>query len=281
MNIARTLLSVVGALVLLAPMAMAEAKPETLGQAVEVAGQQRMLSQRIVASYLLKAINPDSTSGKTRLKRAIKQFESNQQKLLSFKPGKPAIKHLQTVVQLWAPFKAKAQAKPSQFVARELLDASAPLLTAAHAYVVALESLSYEHATMSKASAEVINISGRQRMLSQRMAKNYLAYHWKVGDQSNITKLYEDLAEYESVLSYLQQSDQNTPSIVAKLNKVKGHLTYASKGFDGLMNLSGTRLVHVITGTTDVMLKNMDDVTKEYAVIMDQQPLNRKILSER
>lgn len=48
---------------------------------------------------------------------------------------------------------------------------------------------------------------------------------------------------------------------------MEGQFNYASKGFDGLMQITGDRLIYVITGTTDAMLKNMDDVTKLYAAL--------------
>jgi len=75
----------------------------------------------------------------------------------------------------------------------------------------------------------------------------------------------ENIAEYESVLSYLSQLKLNTPEIRTQLHKVTGQFRYASKGFDGAMSLSGKRLVHVVTGTTDAMLRGMNIVTGLYA----------------
>ena len=68
-------------------------------------------------------------------------------------------------------------------------------------------------------------------------------------------------------MRYLKQNKLTTPDILAKLNRVEGQFAYASKSFDGLMQITGDRLIYVITGTTDFMLKNMADVTKIYAAL--------------
>lgn len=252
------------AISVISPLAthQAEASITTMGEAINIAGRQRMLSQRIAQSYLLIGLQPDSKRGPTQLERSLNEFQRNLDNLKAFPPAKSLLQDIANVEELWVPYKALASAPVNKDNAALLIEQSNPILAAAHKYVGKLQNLS------GTTKAEVINISGRQRMLSQRIAKNFLAQHWGVSNKAT-EDLYNDLAEYENVLGYLMESEVNTPAISTQLNKVKGYFNYASQGFDGVMDLSEKRLIYVVTGTTDYMLRGMDVTTKMYANLLN------------
>lgn len=235
----------------------------TMGDAINIAGRQRMLSQRIAESYLLKAMQPDSERGPTLLNRCVNEFDRNLEDLSRFAPAASLNTDLDAVKAAWEPYKQLVNAPIDKSQGVMLIRQSNQVLAAAHAYVNKLQTLS------GTTTAELINIAGRQRMLSQRIAKNFLAARWGIDTQITTEALYEDLAEYQNMLDYLLASDVNTPAITAQLNKVKGYFNYASKGFDGAMDLSEDRLIHVVTGTTDYMLRGMDITTGLYAQLLD------------
>lgn len=255
---------VIGLALVVAPLfsPVARADIATMGEAINVAGRQRMLSQRIAQSYIRMGLQPESDRGREILHDCVSEFERNLEDLKRFQPASSLRQELAEVARLWSPYKRLAVGAVNKDNASELIEQSNEVLAAAHAYVNKLEQLS------GTSKAELINISGRQRMLSQRIAKNFLAKRWGIRTEHTTEALYEDLAEFENMLEYLMASDVNTPEIDTQLHKVKGYLGYASKGFDGAMSLSESRVIHVVSGTTDYMLRGMDVTTGLYAQLL-------------
>ncbi|MCA0901909.1 type IV pili methyl-accepting chemotaxis transducer N-terminal domain-containing protein [Microbulbifer agarilyticus] len=234
-----------------------------MGDAINIAGRQRMLSQRITQTYILQGIQPSVEKHRQVFERSMSEFERNLNQLANFKPAAPVISTLRLVQEEWKGFAEIAREPVSKFNAAELFRRSNTLLPAAHTYVMRLQALA------NHSSAELVNVSGRQRMLSQRIAKNYVAQYWGVAGSEGTRLLYEDLAEFEQMLTFLLDSPLNTTEITRNLLKTQGHLSYASRGFDGEMQMSESRQIHVITGTTDIMLRNMNVITGQYADLLN------------
>lgn len=237
----------------------------SMGEALNEASRQRMLSQKIAKAYFLKAIKPNSKSAEGQLKTSEYQFEHNLQELGEFKPAAQLNQRLAVISQMWSKYKTMLKLPATQDNAKDVLNMSNQILEQTIIYVHELQKISGEK------TAELINLSGRQRMLSQRIAKNYLAHYWGLNDESIEEKLNVDLAEYENALLFLLDNPGNTEKITKKLQRVKGQLNYAIQAFDGVLTLSGDRIIFIVTGTTDTMLKNMDEITHLYANLLSRK----------
>ncbi|GAA5441916.1 hypothetical protein Misp06_00077 [Microbulbifer sp. NBRC 101763] len=235
----------------------------TMGDAINIAGRQRMLSQRITQTYILRGIQPSAERHKKVFSRSLQEFKRNHEKLSNFQGAEKIETQLIKVQKEWEKFEKIALQPTSKESATKLFERSDELLSETHAYVVKLQQLAPDN------SAELINIAGRQRMLSQRIAKNYAAKLWEISQDNASSGLQQDLSEYSNRLNQLLESPLNTPEITHNLRKAQDHLNYASRGFEGEMKISEKRQIQVITGTTDLMLRNMNVITQLYAKLLD------------
>jgi len=84
----------------------------------------------------------------------------------------------------------------------------------------------YKHDTkgsnISPEMAEKVDLSGRQRMLSQKMLKEKLLIMYKINAKDNITKLAVDIKDFETVLHDLEKGNKKrnwSPEPIAHIVK--------------------------------------------------------------
>ncbi len=139
-----------------------------------------------------------------------------------------------------------------------VLDLSETILEASQDVVTTIEALS-----MVKKS-KVVNLSGRQRMLTQRIAKYYIAYQAGFRDQNSINQLEKAVREFDSALSTLKQEEVNTPEINAKLVRVS-RLWRLVRNF--FMGVEKGGLPVTVLATTDSIMKTMNEITGMYVKV--------------
>ena len=141
---------------------LAQAQIADINSAINKAGRQRMLSQRMAKAYLQIGLNVDLERSKRTLDGAIALFDRQLVELKNFAPT-PQIRD--TYLQLeqnWLAYKdVLIGSVPSPDGARKVLELSESVLRLAHAGTEQLVS------TSGSESGPLVGVAGRQRMLSR------------------------------------------------------------------------------------------------------------------
>ena len=133
--------------------------------AVNRAGQLRMLSQRIVKLAALRAAAVEPADTRTRLEASVERTEQQIEALAKSLAGSATQGSLERVVTAWQALRGALKRRPDveQLAAFDAL--AEALLAEADALTAAVQAQGLA------TTLHVVNLCGRQRMLAQRMAK--------------------------------------------------------------------------------------------------------------
>ena len=225
--------------------------------AVDIAGKQRMFTQRMLKDYAM--VGMGNTFGKPGedLKQISLAFQDHMESLAAYTKSDDVKKSITKLESLWKPLKQILSETPSKEKVEKLQIDLDTLLKAADdtTKMFAKES--------GKASGEIVNKAGRQRMLSQRMASLYMLKVWEVHDPQFKTKLDDAMKLFKDSLSELEKSDLNTDEIKALLTKVKRSFIFFE-----MMSKSKSKFVPtLIYKKSNDILTNMNSATQNYVAL--------------
>ncbi len=135
---------------------------------VNRAGQLRMLSQRLVALYALRAAGGDAEAALVQQTGAVERLDERIEQLGKLLSRPTFGDLLDGVLDAWAALRAALEEAPRTERLLALDGRAEALLRAADTLTAALEQAG------ATPSLRIINLAGRQRMLSQRLAKEAL-----------------------------------------------------------------------------------------------------------
>ncbi len=225
--------------------------------AVDIAGKQRMFTQRMLKDYAMVGMGNTFGNPEEDLKQTSLTFQDHMESLAGYTKNDNVKKSLAKLETLWKPLKEILAETPSKEKVEKLQIDLDTLLKAADdtTKMFAKES--------GKASGEIVNKAGRQRMLSQRMASLYMLKVWEVHDPQFQTKLDDAMKLFKNSLSELEKSDLNTDEIKVLLAKVK-----RSFMFFEMMSKSKSKFVPtLIYKKSNDILANMNSATQSYVAL--------------
>ncbi len=222
---------------------------------IDVAGKQRMLSQRIAKDYLYIGKKVAVSKARKQMKASLEELVSAH-KVLKDSINDPEIQNLLSFVELSIEdFKSTANEPFNLDNAQLIIDLSESMLEGSQ-YVVN----SLKEKVKVKESA-IVGKSGKQRMLAQRIAKYYIAYQAGIKDKNTVDQMKAAVAEFAKAHKTLMANPSNTPEINRQLNEIDRLWKIVYKFY---LNIEKGGLPLIVFNTTDDITKKMNKITALY-----------------
>ena len=222
---------------------------------IDVAGKQRMLSQRIAKDYLYVGKKVATSKASKQLKVSLKEMSDTHQVLVN-SINDPEIKNLLSFVELSIEdFKATANEPFNLDNAQLIIDLSESMLEGSQ-YVV--DSLKEK---VKVQESKIVGKAGKQRMLAQRIAKYYIAYQAGIKDKNTIDQMKTAVAEFSEAHKTLMANPSNTPEINRRLNDIDRLWKIVYKFY---LNIEKGGLPLIVFNTTDDITTKMNKITELY-----------------
>ncbi len=218
-------------------------------------GMQRMLSQRIAKAYFYLGSDVSAKETKLQLDMSVERFKKNHVILKANVEDTETKDLLSFVEDNFSEYSDLVNKPYNQENATRVLELSDTLLKACHSVVLNLEDLSGDHID------HIINVAGKQRMLSQRVSKFYIAYQAGFRDETTVHNMNNTVEEFEAGLKKLMNEGRNNEEINTLLAKSKKEWERISPYF--LKVRKGGLPLMVLTAT-DEITKLADRVTSLY-----------------
>jgi hypothetical protein len=226
-----------------------------LAALIDIAGKQRMLSQKIAKAYFFygQGIRADKTH--KQLLDSINEFDRNYQ-IIRESVDNQGIQDMLVYIGIAKDELATLAKQPySKENASLVLDYSETMLEGSQDIVSRLEN-------MSKLKKEaIVNLAGRQRMLTQRIAKYYIAYQAGFRDHNTVEQLKAAVREFEIAHSTLRKAKLNTPEINEELVRVDRLWKVVVKFYK---DVERGGLPVIVLATTDNIMTTMNTITHQY-----------------
>jgi len=242
-------------------------KTKIIKKRVNLSGQQRMLVQRMTKLALLISSNIEKESNIQKLIKYSKMYDKT---LNAFKNGdkdlgciptnnKEIRKQIELVEKEWKPFYANIQKiiedkDKDKKALSSLVSKNEELLKISNDLVKVYEKSNKYENFLEKARVHILNIAGRQRMLSQKMAKEKLLIIQ--GKKEYKDKLKKTIKLFDNSLKTLINGDEKQKIIKPSNQQIREQLTKVSNIWSKLKPLYEKEKL----------------TTKELAIIIKENP---------
>ncbi len=237
----------------------AQAQVLDLNDAINKAGRQRMLSQRMAKAWLALVHKTESGAAQLVLDRSMALFDRQLIELKAYAPQAEIRKTYADLEGAWSDYKAALVGRhPSRDGAGGLLDTDARVLALAHQGTLQYEAVS------SKPVGRLVNIAGRQRMLSQRMAKYFYAAALGVAPAQAQAEIGKARGEFLAAMELLRDAPEATSAIKDQLALADPQWLFFDLALKEI-NGAGPKALSDMFVTSENLLSVMDRITGLYA----------------
>ena len=237
-------------------LATADEQKYSLKQLINIAGSQRMLSQRIVKQYCQIGLGVFTQESVQSIKTDVKRFE-DQVEILKRASDDPIFQEkLEWVEIAWSRFKPLATGPAIRDRALHLNHLAEDLLYTSDQITMMLQDSTNSRVEM------LVNVSGRQRMMAQRLGKLYMLKSWGFNLLSMNNEMERLKLVYDDALEQLRNAPESDEEIRTALEDVIVEWIWFRSALER-KNEPSYRLI--VADASDSLLNMMDRITIKFA----------------
>ncbi|NOZ91092.1 MAG: hypothetical protein GXO60_07410 [Epsilonproteobacteria bacterium] len=253
-------------------------KNNTLKRLVNLSGKQRMLTQRMTKLSLLVSSGIDKENNIEKLKkfsslydRTLKAFKNGDKELECTPIKNPVIdEQIEVIEKKWKPFYQHIQniiddKDKDKKSLKYVVDNNEELLKVSNELVKRYEKSNKSQNYLDKARLHIVNVAGRQRMLTQKMTKEKLLII--SGQKEYKEKIKKTIELFDSSLNALINGDANQMIVKPTNKKIKEQLAKVEEIWKKLKPLyskskNSTRDLAIIITQNPILLSEMNKMVK-------------------
>lgn len=235
-------------------------------EAINQAGRQRMLSQRMAKLYAQYVREIRQAEAQRLLGDSMALFEKQLGNLRGFAQQKNATEVIASYDQLgslWADYKKVVGAPATGEGLRQVAALNEKVLATANAATLQLEKLH------GGSLGKLVNMSGRQRMLSQRISKFYFFRRDGIGTPDIMKGLEGAKVEFLAAMKTLKQAPENTNDINSWISLGEAQWVFFSEAVNAETSNRDELGYHDnnVAITSENILQVMDKLTNLYSAL--------------
>ena len=223
-------------------------------EAINRAGQLRMLSQRLARLAVQSLAKVDARRSQVLRKESVERVQANLDYLDSLALNAAALRDLAAVRVAWEQLRTALDERLAPASVAEIDTHADALLRAAEALTDALE------ATGARRALRIVNICGRQRMRAQRLAKDALLAS-VLGLADAQARLAPTMDEFEAALLELERAPLSSSEIRATLAAARDEWL---RLLGGVRNADSPEGRMALVRSSEALLQSFDQLTAAY-----------------